>query len=131
VRVFLVQAPDDVGGDADKGTQLRRALDAVLAPVPRRAEHLRDLLQVVDEELLGLLAERFPLAPRAERLGREQLLQFLRKRRLRDAPGADAEQLDLVVQRRILAIVERADDIVRGGKVLVAVELSPRQRDEM
>ena len=46
-------------------------------------------------------------------VGGEQLLQLLRERRLRDAAAADAEQLDLVVERRILAVVQRAHDVVR------------------
>ena len=99
VRVLLVEAPDDVGRDADERAQRRRALDAVLAAVPGGVEHLRDLLQVVHEELLRLLAERVALASGAERLGREQLLELLRQRRLRDAAAADAEQLDLAVER--------------------------------
>ena len=49
-------------------------------------------------------------------VGGEQLLQLLRQRRLRDAAAADAEQLDLVVERRVLAIVQRADDVVRRGQ---------------
>ena len=32
---------------------------------------------------------------------------------LRHAPAADAEQLDLAVQRRVLAVVQRAHDVVR------------------
>ena len=68
-----------------------------------------------------------PLRPGAERLGGEQLLQLLRERRLRDAAAADAEQLDLAVERRVLAIVQRADDVVRGGKALVAIQLAARR----
>jgi hypothetical protein len=44
---------------------------------------------------------------------------------------AHAEQLDLAEERRILAIVERADDVVRRGEALVAIELAARQRDEV
>ena len=72
-----------------------------------------------------------PFRPGAERLGGKQLLQLLRERRLRDAALADAEQLDLAVQRRVLAIVQRADDVVRRGEAFVAVQLPARQRDEV
>ena len=61
----------------------------------------------------------------------EQLLELLRQRRLGDAAAADAEQLDLAVERRILAIVERADDVVRRGEAFVAIELAARQRHEV
>ena len=61
----------------------------------------------------------------------EQLLQLLSQRRLRDAAAADAEQLDLVVQRRVLAIVERAHDVVRGRERFVAIELAARQADQV
>ena len=67
----------------------------------------------------------------AEGVGGEQLLQLLRERRLRDAAAADAEQLDLVVERRILAIVQRAHDVVRGGEVLVAIQLAAGQADQV
>ena len=72
---------------------------------------------------VGLLA--------AERARREQLLELLRERRLRDAAAADAEQLDLVVERRVFAIVQRPNDVVRGREVLVAIELAARQADQM
>ena len=106
-------------------------LDAVLAAVPGGAEHDGHLLEVVHEEPLRLLAELVALAPGAERLGGEQLLQLLRERRLRDAPVPDAEQLDLAVERRVLALVQRAHDVVRRGEVLVAVELAARERDQV
>ena len=35
-----------------------------------------------------------------------------------------AEQLDLVVKRRILTIVERTHDIVRGRQRLVTIQLT-------
>ena len=100
-------------------------------PFHARAEHERDLLEVVDEELLRLLVERRRPCGRPERLRGEQLLQLLRERRLRDAAAADAEQLDLVVERRVLAIVQRADDVVRRGEVLVAVQLTAREADQV
>ena len=46
-------------------------------------------------------------------------------------PWPDAEQLDLAEQRRILAVVERADDVVGRGEAFVAIELAARQRHEM
>ena len=61
----------------------------------------------------------------------EQLLELLRERRLRDAAAADTEQLDLVVERRVLAIVERADDVVAGGERFVAVQLTAGEADEV
>ena len=73
------------GRHADERAQRRRRLDAVLPPVPRRAEHQRDLLEVVDEEPLRLVVEVLRLARAAERVGLEQPLQLLRERRLRHA----------------------------------------------
>src|SRR4029079_7817030 len=122
--MFLIQAPDDIGRDADEGAERRGALDAVLPAVPGGAEDLRHLLQIVDEELLRLLAEGLPLAPGAERLPREQLLQLLRERRLRDTAAAHAEQLDLAVERRIFPVVQRAHDVVCRRQVLVAIQLT-------
>ena len=69
---------------------------------------------------------RLPNASRGE-----QLLQLLRERRLRDAAAADAEQLDLVVERRILAIVQRAHDVVAVASALVAIQLAARQADQV
>src|SRR5439155_8778810 len=69
VDMLLVQPADDVGRDADERAQRRRALDAVLAPVPRGAEHLRDLLQIVHVELLRLFAEGLALLAGTEGLG--------------------------------------------------------------
>ena len=46
-------------------------------------------------------------------------------------PVADAEQLDLAVERRVFAVVQRADDVVRRREVLVAIELPPRERHEV
>ena len=57
VGVLLVEPADDVRRDADERAQRRRRLDAVLAAVPRAAEDQRDLLEVVDEELLRLLVD--------------------------------------------------------------------------
>ena len=61
----------------------------------------------------------------------EQLLQLLRQRRLRHAASPDAKQLDLADQRRVVSIVQRADDVVRDGEALVAVELAAGQTDEV
>ena len=121
---------DDVGRHADERAQRRGRPDAVLAAVPGAAEHQRDLLEVVDEELLRILVH-VAAAARCKGVGGEQLLQLLRERRLRDPAAADAEQLDLVVERRILAIVERPDDVVRRGQVLVAVQLPAREAHQM
>ena len=66
--MFLIQPSDNVRRYADEGAQGGRALDAVLAAVPRRVEHLRHLLEVIDEELLRLFAERITLAAGAKRI---------------------------------------------------------------
>jgi len=67
----------------------------------------------------------------AEEIRREHLLQFLGERRLRHAAPAHAEQLDLVVERRVLSVVQGPHDVVRRGEVLVAIELAARQTDQM
>ena len=67
VGVLLIEPPDDVGRDADERAQRRRRLDAVLAAVPRAAEHQRDLLEVVDEELLRVFVRSRPILRAAER----------------------------------------------------------------
>src|ERR1700736_4137490 len=85
IGVLLVETADDVRGDAHERAKRSRGLDAVLAPAPRRVEDERDLLEVIDEELLGVLVEIGGLAAGPERLDGEQLLQFLRERRLGDA----------------------------------------------
>src|SRR5947207_10348528 len=100
VRVLLIQPADHVWRDADERAQRRRRADAVLAAVPRAAEDERDLLEVVHEELLRLLVHVGGTAAREDAAFGEQLFQLLRQRRLRDAPAADAEHLDLVVERR-------------------------------
>src|SRR5581483_9542012 len=90
VGVLLVEAADDVRRDADERAQRRGAADAVLPPVPRAAEDLRDLLEVVDEELLRLFVHVAAASVEDAAFG-EQLLQLLGERRLRNAPAADAE----------------------------------------
>src|SRR4030095_104822 len=104
---------DHVRRHADEGAKRRRRLDRVLAAVPRRFEDRRDLLEVVDEELLRFLAELFALPRAAERrfVG-EELLHLLRQRGLADAALADAEQFDLAVERRLFAVIDRADDVM-------------------
>src|SRR5712671_6165331 len=77
--VLLIQPAGDIGRDADERSQRRRRSDAVLAAVPRPAEYEGDLLEVVDEELLGVLV-RVGAAPRRERVRRKQLLELLRER---------------------------------------------------
>ena len=42
---------------------------------------------------------------------------------------ADAKQLDLAMERRVLAVVERAHDVVRRREQLVAIELAAREAD--
>src|SRR5262252_1834563 len=110
VGVFLIEPAYDVRGDADEGSQRRRRANRVLASVPGAAEHERDLLEVVDEELFRLFVHVALLA--RERVGRKELLQLLREGRLRDASSPYAQQLDFVVKRRVFAVVERAHDVV-------------------
>ena len=119
------------GRDPDERAQRRRRLDAVLAAVPGRAEHDRDLPEIVDEEPWPPRGTPRPCCPVPNASDGKQLLQLLRERRLGDAAVSDAEQLDLAVQRRLLLLAERADDVVRGGEVLVAIELAARQRHEV
>ncbi len=71
------------------------------------------------------------MRPAPERVGRKQLLQLLRERRLRDPAASDTKQLDFTVERRIFPIVQRADDVVSGGETLVAVELAAGERDQV
>src|SRR5688572_13213330 len=105
--MFLVQPPDDVGGHADEGAQRGRALDAVFAAVPRAAEHERNLLEVVHEELLHVVIES-RLVLRTKGIGGEQLLQLLREGRLSHAARSDAEQLDLAGEGRVVTVVQCA-----------------------
>jgi len=42
---------------------------------------------------------------------------------LRHAAAADPEELDLVVERRVLAIVQGPDHVVGGGEIFVAVSI--------
>src|SRR5690606_40291968 len=123
--------PTAAGGYADEGAPGRSRLDAVLPVVPRGTEHDRDLLEVVQEKSRGVFAEVGAALARPEGFGAEQLLEFLRERRLRDAAAPDAEQLDLAIERRFLALTERANDVVRGGEVVVPIQLASRQRDEV
>src|SRR5919197_5783129 len=83
IGMLLIEPPDHIGRHADERPERGRALDAVFAAIPGRVEDLRDLLQIIDEELLGILPERVSFAPGTEGLGRKQLLQLLRERRLR------------------------------------------------
>ena len=66
-----------------------------------------------------------------KRFEHEQPFQLLRERRLRHLAPADAEQLDLAVQRRVLSLGQRAHDVMRGGKIVIAIELPSGERDEM
>src|SRR6476646_4711846 len=76
--VLLIEPPNDIGGDADEGTERRRRTDAVLAAVPRAAEDQGDLLEVVDEEFLRLLVHvAGPRPPCEDTAFGEQLLKLL------------------------------------------------------
>src|SRR5262245_56856733 len=55
--MVLVESADDVGRHPDERAQRGCGLDAVLAAIPRRAEHDRHLLEVVHEELSGVFAK--------------------------------------------------------------------------
>ena len=83
------------------------------------------------KNFFAVLAEVLGLLAGPERVGREELLELLRERRLRDAAAADAEQLDFAVQRRVVLLAQRADDVVRGGEVVVAIQLAARERHQM
>src|SRR5262252_4733699 len=131
IGVLLVEAADDVGRDADERAQRSRRADAVLAAIPGAAEDERDLLEVVHEELLRLFVDVARPPVREHPIVAEQLLQLLRERRLRDAAAADTEQLDLIVERRILAVVQRAHDVVTGGERLVPIELPSGEADKV
>src|SRR4029077_17378479 len=103
VGVLLIEPADDVRRNLDERPQRRRRLDAVLAAVPPPTEDQRDLLEVVHEELPDFFMEIG--GPASKSVRREQLLELLCQRGLRHAAPADAEQLDLVVERRIFAVV--------------------------
>ncbi len=106
-------------------------LDAVLPPVPRGVEQVGDLLEVVHEEPPRVLAELLRLPASAQRVGGQHPLQLLGEGRLRDLAGSDPEQLDLPLQRRVLALVQRADDVVRRRKIGIRVELPAREGHEV
>ena len=129
--MHLVELADDIGRDTDERAQRCRGAHAVLPSVPGRAEDHRHLLEVVHEEALRVVEERLRLALIAERVAGKEFLQFLRQRRLGDTPAAHAEQLDLARERRILALAERADHVVRRGESFVPVQLAARQADEV
>src|SRR5436190_3724425 len=131
VRVLLIENADDVGRDADERAQGRRRADAVLASIPRAAEHERDLLEVIDEEFLRLFVDVARAAAGEHAALGEELLQLLRERRLRDAAAADAQQLDFIVERRVLAIVERTRDVVSRRQRFVPIQLPAREADQV
>ena len=64
IGVLLIEPLHHVWRDADECAQGRCALDAVLAAVPRSAEHLGSLLQVVHEEALRFRETPPPCARR-------------------------------------------------------------------
>ena len=74
VGMFLVQTADDVRCNADEGAQCRHRTDGVFPPVPRGAEELGDLLEVIDEKPPRLLAEVVTLPARTECVGRQGFL---------------------------------------------------------
>src|SRR5438128_186977 len=120
-----------VGHHAQEGAQRHAGLDAVLAAHPGAREDGRDLLEVVQEEALRRVAEAIRLPP-AEGVERgEDALQLLGERRLRYPPVPDTEELDLAVERRVRVLVERADDVVARGELLVGVEAPPGQADQV
>src|SRR5580765_1076548 len=90
IGVLLIEPADHIGRDPDEGAERRGAANAVLAAVPGAAEDERNLLEVVDEELLRLFVHVRRSAAE-DAVGREQLLQFLRERCLRDAAASNAE----------------------------------------
>src|ERR1051325_9065153 len=99
IRVVLIEATNDVGSDAYEGPQRGRRLDAVLGAVPGGAKDHRDLLEIVHEELPGVVTEIGRLARAAERIAGKQLLELLGKRSLGHSTVTDAQQLDLSVKR--------------------------------
>src|SRR5207244_11534002 len=119
-----------VGPHAVDRPQRGAGLDAVLASNPGTRKDTRDLLEVVEEEPLGGVAEpiRLPSPERVE--GGEDALHLLRERRLRDAAVPDAEDLDLAVQRRIAVLVERTDDVVARRELRVRVEAPAGEADQ-
>src|SRR6185436_2478424 len=97
---------------------------------PRTAEDQRDLFEVVHEKLFRVLMRVGRSPRRREDFRSEHFLQFLRERRLGHTSPANAQQLDLVVERRILTIVERTHYIMRSGKCFITVELPSLQTDQ-
>jgi hypothetical protein len=128
--VLLIESPHHIRGDPDERTKRRRRLDAVLAAVPGRAEHHRHLLEVVHEEPFRIAKELRRLPWTAEGVAGKELLQLLCERRLSYAPVSHAEQFDLVVERRVVAIVERTDDVMRSRQRFVTIELTTGQTHE-
>ena len=88
-------------------------------------------LEVVEEEAARVLAElaRDPAAGGVDR--GEDVPQLVGERGLGDRALADAEDLDRPLQRGALVLVQRADHVVRGRQVLVAVEAAARERDQV
>src|SRR5213596_471086 len=131
VATAVADGLQHVGHHAQEGAQRHAGLDAVLAAHPGAREDGRDLLEVVQEEALRRVAEAVRLPP-AEGVERgEDALQLLGERRLCYPPVPDTEELDLAVERRVGVLVERADDVVARGELLVGVEAPPGQADQM
>src|SRR6266478_5963368 len=117
------------------GVRVERVATAVADGLQHVGHHAReggrDLLEVVQEEALRRVAEAVRLPP-AEGVERgEDALQLLGERRLRYPPVPDTEELDLAVERRVRVLVERADDVVARGELLVGVEAPPGQADQV
>src|SRR6185503_7571353 len=127
----LTDRADHVRYHTEKRAQRHRRLDAVLPSRPGAREHARDLAEVVEEEAARRVAELRRLAPpeRVER--REDALQLLGQRRRGHAPAADAEQLDLALERRIRVLVHRADDVGSRREVTVRIEPATGEAHEM
>ena len=131
IGVFLVEASDDVGCDSNERSKRRCRSDAVLAAVPGTAEDQGDLLEIVHEKLLRILVEVSGFSRPTESIRRKELLELLGQRRLGHATTADTEQLDLVIERRVLAIIERPHHVVSRGEIFITVQLAARQAHQV
>src|SRR5881397_3536748 len=131
VATAVADGLQHVGHHAQEGAERHAGLDAVLAAHPGAREDGRDLLEVVEKEALRGVAEAVRLPP-AEGVERsEDALQLLGERRLGYPPVPHTEELDVAVQRRVRVLVQRADDVVARGELLVGVEAPPGQADQV
>src|SRR5579862_7409171 len=104
----LIQLRNDIRRHSDEGAEGGRRPDAVLPPVPRRAEHAGHLPEIVAVKPLRPFPELVALATTSKGLCGKQLLQFLSKGCLRDAAVAHAEEFDVAMQWRVLPLAQRA-----------------------